>query len=63
MEQLSIEKTPYCTPHTCISMLAKSSVDQTIIKKIVGHFEAMTLTEKAYTHFDMVVLLDALNKI
>lgn len=32
------------------------------IKKIVGHSGAMTLTEKVYTHLDMQVLVDAINK-
>ena len=34
----------------------------TTIKKIVGHSGAMTLTEKVYTHLDMQVLVDAINK-
>ena len=51
MEQLKIDRTPHCCRHTCISMLAEAGVDQTIIKKIVGHSGAMTLTEKVYTHF------------
>lgn len=38
-------------------MLAETGVDQTIIKKIVGHSGAMTLTEKVYTHFDIKVPL------
>ena len=37
MEQLKIDRTPHCYRHTCISMLAGAGVDQTIIKKIVGH--------------------------
>ena len=44
-------------------MLAKAGVDQTIIKKIVGHSGAMTLTEKVYTHFDVKELVDAINRI
>ncbi len=63
MEQLKIERTPHCCRHTCISLLAEAGVDQTIIKKIVGHSGAMTLTEKVYTHFDMKELVDAINKI
>lgn len=46
-----------------ISMLTEASVDQTIIKKIVGHSGAMTLTEKVYTHFDVKELLNAINRI
>lgn len=63
MEQLGINRTPHCCRHTCISMLAEAGVDQTIIKKIVGHSGAMTLTEKVYTHFDIKELVDAINKI
>lgn len=63
MEELNMNHTPHCCRHTCISMLAEAGVDQTAIKKIVGHSGAMTLTEKVYTHFDMKILLDAINKI
>lgn len=63
MEQLGIKRTPHCCRHTCISMLAEAGTDQTIIKKIVGHSGAMTLTEKVYTHFDVKELVDAINKI
>lgn len=63
MEQLKIDRTPHCCRHTCISMLAEAGVDQTIIKKIVGHSGAMTLTEKVYTHFDIKELVDAINRI
>ncbi|MCD8159583.1 MAG: site-specific integrase [Clostridiales bacterium] len=40
---------PHDTRHTCISMLTKAHVDQTTIKKIVGHSGAMSLTERVYT--------------
>ncbi|RGO47350.1 integrase [Dorea formicigenerans] len=63
MEQIGIDRTPYCTRHTCISMLSEAGVQDTTIKKIVGHSGAMTLTEKVYTHLDMQVLVDAINKI
>ena len=43
-------------------MLSKSAVQNTTIKKIVGHSGAMTLTEKVYTYLDMQVLVDAINK-
>ena len=35
----------------------------TMIKKIVGHSGAMTLTERVYTHLDVKALLEAINKI
>ena len=63
MEQLNINRTLHCCRHTCISMLAEAGTNQTIIKKIVGHSGAMTLTEKVYTHFDIKELVDAINKI
>ena len=44
-------------------MLAEAGINQTIIKKIVGHSGAMTLTEKVYTHFDIKELVDAINRI
>ena len=63
MENLGMDHTPHCTRHTCISMLAEAQVDQTTIKKIVGHSGAMTMTEKVYTHLDVEVLISAINKI
>ena len=63
MENLGFDKTTHCCRHTCISMLAEAKVSQTIIKKIVGHSGAMTLTEKVYTHLDVKELIDAINKI
>lgn len=62
MEQIGIDRTPHCTRHTCISMLSEAGVQDTTIKKIVGHSGAMTLTEKVYTHLDMQFLVDAINK-
>ena len=62
VEQIGIDRTPHCTRHTCISMLSEAGVQDTTIKKIVGHSGAMTLTEKVYTHLDMRVLVDAINK-
>lgn len=63
MDRLNISRTPHCCRHSCISMLAEAGVDQTLIKKIVGHSGSMTLTEKVYTHFDVSELVDAINKI
>ena len=63
MKNLYIERTPHCCRHTCISMLADARVDQTTIKKIVGHAGAMTLTEKVYTHMDIGELVKAINLI
>jgi len=63
MDNLGLSQTPHCCRHTCISMLAEAKVDQTTIKKIVGHSGAMTLTEKVYTHLDVEELIIAINKI
>ena len=46
-----------------LMMLAEAQVEPTMIKKIVGHSGAMTLTERVYTHLDVKVLLEAINKI
>jgi hypothetical protein len=43
--------------------LATTKVDQTTIKKIVGHAGAQSLTERVYTHLDTSVLIDAINQI
>lgn len=63
LENLKIKGTPHFCRHTCISLLARAKVDQTTIKKIVGHSGAMTLTEKVYTHLDIQELINAINKI
>ena len=63
MEKLHIEKTPHCCRHTCVSMLVEADVSQTLIKTIVGHTGAMSLTEKVYTHLDIDELVDAVNKM
>lgn len=63
MESLGFEHKPHDTRHTCISMLAEAHVEQTMIKKIVGHSGAMTLTERVYTHLDTEALVEAINKI
>ena len=44
-------------------MLKEANVNETIIKKIVGHKGAMSLTEKVYTHYDVEELINAINKI
>ena len=63
MEQLGIKWSPHCTRHTTISMMKEHRIDETTTKKIVGHSGAMTLTERVYTHLDVRVLIDAINKI
>ena len=63
MEQLGFDHKPHDTRHTCISKLTEAHVDQTMIKKIVGHSGAMTLTERVYTHLDIETLVEAINRI
>lgn len=63
MEQIGFDHKPHDTRHTCISMLTEAHVDQTMIKKIVGHSGAMTLTERVYTHLDIETLVEAINKL
>ena len=61
--KLNISCTPHTCRHTCISLLAQADVNQTIIKTIVGHSGAMSITEKVYTHLDLSDLLSAINSI
>lgn len=61
--KLGIDRTPHCCRHTTISMLADAHVEPTIIKKIVGHSGAMSLTERVYTHLDVHELVEAINRI
>lgn len=63
MAELNLQHIPHDTRHTTVSLLAKAKVEQTTIKKIVGHSGAMSLTEKVYTHLDVKELLDAINLI
>ena len=51
------------TKSEALQMLAEAQVDQTTIKKIVGHSGAMTMTERVYTHLDVEVIINAINKI
>ena len=62
MQPLNMTHTPHCTRHTCISLLTQSGVDERIIRKIVGH-KGQGVTETVYTHIELPVKLDAINKI
>ena len=63
INDLDFEHKPHDTRHTCISMLAEANIDQTTIKKIVGHSGAMSLTKRVYTHLDIENLINAINQI
>lgn len=54
---------PHSTRHTCILLLAEARVEQTTLKKIVGHQGAMTLTDRIYAHLDVNILIDAVNQM
>ena len=63
MELIGCSHKSHDTRHTCISMLTEKEVSPTMIKKIVGHSGAMSLTERVYTHVNVQELLRAINKI
>ena len=63
MTQLNLQHTIHETRHTFISLMVQKNINQTIIKKIVGHKSIMNLTERVYTHIEISELLDAVNKI
>ncbi len=63
MEDLSFKNhRPHDTRHTCVSMLTAAGVDERIIKKIVGH-KGQGVTETVYTHLELPIKLEAINKI
>lgn len=61
MQQINMQHTIHETRHTFISQMVMRNVNQTIIKKIVGHKSIMNLTEKVYTHIEISELLKAVN--
>jgi integrase len=63
MGRFDMQHKPHDTRHTTISLMAQQNINQTIIKSIVGHKGAMSLTEKVYTHFDIESLLKAIDSI
>lgn len=63
MKNLDMNHTPHDTRHTCASLLANADTNPLVTKKILGHSGAMDLTEKVYTHLDVSILIDAINKI
>ena len=61
-KEMNLEHKPHDTRHTCITLLTLAKVDDKVIKRIVGH-AGKNVTEKVYTHFDIQVLLDAIDLI
>lgn len=56
------DHTLHDTRHTCVSMLTNVGVDERVIQAIVGH-KGKNVTQKVYTHIDIEVMREALNKI
>lgn len=53
---------PHDTRHTTVSILVSKGVDERIIKAIVGH-QGYTVTDIVYTHLDLPLKIEAINKI
>ncbi len=63
MSELNLQEyTPHCTRHTCISLLTMEGVDERVIRKIVGH-KGQGVTETVYTHLELPIKLEAINRI
>lgn len=62
MDELGIDHRPHDTRHTCVSLLTTAGVDDRIIKKVVGH-KGQGVTESVYTHLELPIKLEAINKI
>lgn len=58
-----IHHTTHETRHTFISLATVYELNQTMLKKIVGHVTEQSLTERVYTHITIAQLLEAVNKI
>jgi len=53
---------PHDARHTFISMCADKGIDERVIRAIVGH-SGSGITESVYTHIDLTILLEAVNKL
>ena len=62
MDLVVMDHRPHDTRHTCISLLTEQKVDERIIRKIVGH-KGQGITETVYTHLELPVKLEAINKL
>lgn len=62
MDSLKLQHRPHDTRHTCVSLLTEAGVDERIIKKIVGH-KGQGVTETVYTHLELPIKLESINKI
>ncbi len=62
MNELDMEHLPHDTRHTCVSLLVTAGVDDRIVKKIVGH-KGQGVTQVVYTHLELPIKLEAINKL
>lgn len=62
MESLGWKYTTHATRHTFNSLLADIGISSTVRSKLCGH-SVGNITETVYTHLDMSVLLEAVNKL
>ncbi|MDO5361941.1 MAG: site-specific integrase [Eubacteriales bacterium] len=53
---------PHDTRHTFVSLMTACGVDERILKLIVGH-KGQNVTESVYTHLELPVKLEAVNKL
>lgn len=63
MEQIGKDYDTHDCRYTLISRMNAAKCNQTIIKKIVGHSSALSLTERIYTQFELSEILEEINKI
>lgn len=59
---LGTSHTPHCTRHTFITYADKHGLNDTAVKKIVGHATG-NITKDVYTHKNIKLLLDEVNKL
>ena len=62
MSSMGLNYTPHATRHTFTSLLADLDVSSTIRAKLNGQ-SLGNVTETVYTHLDLSVLLEAVNKL
>lgn len=54
---------PHCCRHTLATMLHSSGADEQTIKRILGHVQGATVTERTYIHIQLVDLHKAIDSI
>lgn len=63
MQECGFDYTPHWCRHTFLSMMKECRADPIVTKKIVGHKYSASLTERVYTHFDMEIMRQEINKL